>query len=94
MNRRRFFVSASLSLALLGAGVHAWSNRWKYIVVHHSGGNYGSIEILNKVHGERQKSDPVDSVYQNTHLKKMRHASLALDKFWVGVSFTRRLTMV
>jgi N-acetyl-anhydromuramyl-L-alanine amidase AmpD len=30
--------------------------------VHHSGGNYGSIELLNKVHRERQKSDPVDSI--------------------------------
>jgi hypothetical protein len=25
---------------------------------------------------------------KDTHLKKMQHASLALDKFWVGVSFT------
>jgi len=39
-----------------------WTNRWKYIVIHHSAGAYGNIEFLQKVHRERQSNDPLDAI--------------------------------
>ena len=39
-----------------------WTHRWNYIVIHHSAGNYGNIEFLQKVHRERQSRDPLDAI--------------------------------
>lgn len=60
--RRRFL---KRSLALVGAlavGGFYWPNRWKYIVIHHSAGNYGNIEFLQEVHRQRQSNDPIDAI--------------------------------
>ena len=34
-------------------------HRWNYIVIHHSAGNYGSIEFLQNIHDQRQSLDPL-----------------------------------
>jgi hypothetical protein len=62
MNRRTFVKTATASGLLLGAGALYWPNRWKYIVVHHSAGNFGSIDFLQRVHRERQGGDPIDAI--------------------------------
>lgn len=49
-----------LPLILLFA--YWWPVRWNYIVIHHSAGNYGNIAFLQKVHRERQRSDPLDAI--------------------------------
>ena len=46
----------------MGAGALYWPRRWKYIVVHHSAGNYGTIEFLQEVHRDRQAGDPIDAI--------------------------------
>ncbi|MGD8912202.1 MAG: peptidoglycan recognition family protein [Candidatus Thiodiazotropha sp.] len=46
----------------MGAGAIYWPNRWKYIVVHHSAGNFGTIDFLQRVHRERQAGDPIDAI--------------------------------
>ena len=61
MNRRAFIISSCITIAGLGATLY-WPNRWKYIVVHHSAGNFGNIEFLQKVHRERQQGDPIDAI--------------------------------
>ncbi len=62
MNRRRV-VTGTLGLgAVTAAGAWAWTNRWKYVVVHHSAGGFGTIEFLQRVHRERQPNDPVDAI--------------------------------
>jgi N-acetylmuramoyl-L-alanine amidase len=59
LTRRRL-----LTLILMGAAASAapfyWASRWRYIVVHHSGGGSGDIELLRRVHRERQARDPID----------------------------------
>jgi N-acetyl-anhydromuramyl-L-alanine amidase AmpD len=62
MNRRSFLKTSVLSGLFLGAGAIYWPNRWKYIVVHHSAGNFGNIDFLQRVHRERQASDPIDAI--------------------------------
>jgi N-acetylmuramoyl-L-alanine amidase len=62
MNRRNFLISTSIFLGSLGAGMLYWPNRWKHIVIHHSAGNFGNIEFLQKVHRERQSNDPIDAI--------------------------------
>jgi len=60
---RRKFLKRSLALVgAFAAGGLYWPNRWKYIVIHHSAGNYGNIEFLQKVHRERQHKDPIDAI--------------------------------
>ncbi len=45
--KRRTFLGLGISaISLSFAGAIYWPNRWKYIVIHHSAGNYGNIEIL------------------------------------------------
>lgn len=39
-----------------------WPNRWKYIVIHHSAGDYGNIEHLQKIHDQRQSKDPIHAI--------------------------------
>ena len=62
MNRRKFIIGVGSILGSLGLGAIYWPRRWKYIVVHHSAGNYGNIEFLQKVHRERQSKDPIDAI--------------------------------
>jgi N-acetyl-anhydromuramyl-L-alanine amidase AmpD len=62
MNRRTLLKSSALSGLLLGTGLLYWPNRWKYIVIHHSAGNFGTIDFLQRVHRERQASDPIDAI--------------------------------
>ncbi|MCW8876391.1 MAG: N-acetylmuramoyl-L-alanine amidase [Kangiellaceae bacterium] len=60
--RRRFLISATSAVALGIAGGMYWSGRWEYIVIHHSAGNFGNIEFLQKVHRQRQAGDPIDAI--------------------------------
>jgi hypothetical protein len=55
-------------LALLGLGAvlaatpYLWNRRWRYITIHHSGGDHGNVALLQRVHRERQPRDPVDAI--------------------------------
>ncbi len=62
MNRRRFFLSMAALGSAIGLGAFYWPRRWKYIVIHHSAGNFGNIEFLQQVHRERQANDPIDAI--------------------------------
>ena len=62
MNRRKFIIGAGTILGSFSLGAIYWPRRWKYIVIHHSAGNYGNIEFLQKVHRERQANDPIDAI--------------------------------
>lgn len=62
MNRRRFLTVSGLGLMGIGSSAWYWENRWEYIVIHHSAGNYGNIPFLQKVHRERQAKDPIDAI--------------------------------
>ena len=62
MNRRRFLITSSLVLGAAGLGGVYWANRWKYIVIHHSAGSYGTIDLLQRVHRQRQANDPIDAI--------------------------------
>ncbi|TQV80268.1 peptidoglycan recognition protein family protein [Aliikangiella coralliicola] len=60
---RRNLLKWSLTGGSLAAlGVFYWPRRWKYITIHHSAGNYGNIEFLQKVHRQRQANDPIDAI--------------------------------
>lgn len=39
-----------------------WQNRWNYIVIHHSAGNYGNIAHLQDVHNQRQSKEPINAI--------------------------------
>jgi N-acetyl-anhydromuramyl-L-alanine amidase AmpD len=39
-----------------------WPNRWNYIVIHLSAGNYGNIEHLQKIHNQRQSKEPINAI--------------------------------
>lgn len=60
--RRKLILSSLLGLTGLGAFVRYWPKRWRYIVIHHSAGNFGTIEFLQKVHRQRQALDPIDAI--------------------------------
>jgi N-acetyl-anhydromuramyl-L-alanine amidase AmpD len=62
MNRRTFLWSTAAVGSGIGVAALYWPRRWNYIVIHHSGGEYGNIRFLRKVHRERQKNDPVDAI--------------------------------
>ena len=62
MNRRNFLILGSLTTASIIGGALYWPKRWRYIVIHHSAGDYGNIEFIQKVHRQRQKSDPIDAI--------------------------------
>ncbi|OUS25303.1 hypothetical protein A9Q99_22190 [Gammaproteobacteria bacterium 45_16_T64] len=62
MKRRQFLGASSAVLAFASVGAWYWPQRWDYIVVHHSAGDFGNIEFLQKVHRERQAKDPVDAI--------------------------------
>lgn len=61
--KRRNFLKWGLGLTgATAVGAFYWPNRWKYIVIHHSAGNYGNIEFLQRVHRQRQSQDPIDAI--------------------------------
>ncbi|WP_395373597.1 peptidoglycan recognition family protein [Marinicella sp. W31] len=62
MKRRNFLISTGLMAVATVSTASYWKHRWKYIVVHHSGGEYGTIPFLQKVHAERQPNDPIDAI--------------------------------
>ena len=62
MNRRNALIAGSLILGTIATGGLFWPNRWKYIIIHHSAGNYGNVPFLQKVHRERQAKDPIDAI--------------------------------
>ena len=62
MNRHKFLIRSSVLLGAFGTAGFYWANRWEYIVVRHSAGNYGNIEFLQKVHRQRQAVDPIDAI--------------------------------
>ena len=62
MKRRTFLISISALITAIGGGWFFWQRRWKYIVIHHSAGDYGNLEFLQQVHRERQKGDPIDAI--------------------------------
>ncbi|MBX2857572.1 MAG: N-acetylmuramoyl-L-alanine amidase [Cellvibrionaceae bacterium] len=62
MNRRKLLIAASAVTAGAYTAAIYWPRRWRYIVIHHSAGNYGTIEFLQKVHRQRQKNDPIDAI--------------------------------
>lgn len=62
MDRRKLILTAASVTGLATMAGWYWPRRWKYIVVHHSAGNYGDIRFLQKVHRERQARDPVDAI--------------------------------
>lgn len=62
MDRRKFIISTSATLVGITTGALYWPIRWNYIVIHHSGGSYGNIPFLKKVHRERQGNDPIDAI--------------------------------
>jgi len=60
LNRRRVILGG---LALTAAGGSAAAmTRWNGIVVHHSAGNYGTLDLLRRVHRQRQARDPIDMI--------------------------------
>ena len=62
LSRRLLLTGSAAAVALAGVGVWYWPNRWRYIVVHHTAGDYATIEFLQQVHRERQAGDPVDAI--------------------------------
>lgn len=62
MKRRKFLMSSAAVATLIGGGALYWPNRWRYIVIHHSAGTFGSIDFLLRVHSQRQAGDPVDAI--------------------------------
>lgn len=62
MNRRKFIAASWALLGAVGLGAIYWPNRWRYIVIHHSAGNYATIKFLQQVHRDRQGGDPIDAI--------------------------------
>lgn len=62
MTRRRAILASLLTLGAVGLGGACWTTRWKYIVIHHSAGSFGDIDLLQRVHRERQPGDPIDAI--------------------------------
>lgn len=62
MNRRRFLLASGASVIAAGAGTVYWPRRWNHIVIHHSAGDFATIEFLQEVHRDRQSGDPIDAI--------------------------------
>lgn len=63
LSRRRFLLLSSLGVAgVMGLGALFPIQRWRYIVIHHSAGQFGDLRFLNEVHRQRQPHDPIDSM--------------------------------
>ena len=57
--KKIFFIVLFFCLSIL---VIYWPNRWNYIVIHHSAGDYGNIKFLQKIRKERQPIEPYDVI--------------------------------
>lgn len=62
MNRRRFLLTAGALGGILALGALYWPNRWRHIIIHHSGGDFATIDVLQQVHRQRQAGDPIDAI--------------------------------
>jgi len=62
VNRRKFLITTSALFLTSLPAICYWPNRWRYIVVHHSAGDYGNIPFLQQVHRQRQARDPIDAI--------------------------------
>ena len=62
MKRRNFILGTAFFASGVSAASLYWGRRWNYIVVHHSAGNFGTIEFLQEVHRDRQAGDPLDAI--------------------------------
>ena len=62
MNRRRFLIASGVLVGLAGAGAAYWPGRWTHIVIHHSAGDFATLQMLQQVHRERQPGDPIDAI--------------------------------
>lgn len=62
MKRREFLTNSLVAFSTLGLCGAYWEQRWHYIVIHHSAGDYGCIPFLTKVHRRRNYSDPIDAI--------------------------------
>ncbi len=62
MDRRRFLMTAGGLAGVTALGAVYWPRRWTYIVIHHSAGDYGTIDFLQEVHRQRQPGDPIDAI--------------------------------
>lgn len=59
---KRILLVILIFLIIISCVLCYWPNRWNYIVIHHSAGNYGNIEFLQEIHKERQKRDPINAI--------------------------------
>jgi N-acetyl-anhydromuramyl-L-alanine amidase AmpD len=62
MNRRNFLIGTSLLTSGAIFSTYYWARRWNYIIIHHSGGDFGNINYLRQVHKERQNHDPIGAI--------------------------------
>lgn len=60
--RRRTLIFFGLAATLATAIAWLQPRRWRYIIVHHSGGASGDLDLLRRVHRERQPNDPIDMI--------------------------------
>jgi len=60
--KRSPLILVATGVSLSAAGAFAWNKRWNYIVIHHSAGASGNIDILQHVHRQRQANDPIDAI--------------------------------
>jgi len=59
--RRRALIFGTAATSILGFALW-WTRRWHYIVIHHSAGANGDLELLKRVHRARQPGDPIDAI--------------------------------
>lgn len=60
--KRRTLLTLTGTATLAVAAPAYWTSRWRYITIHHSGGGFGDVALLRRVHRERQPHDPVDAI--------------------------------
>jgi len=62
IQRRSFLKKSAVFLTMAALGGLYWTKRWEYIVIHHSAGDFGTLEFLQQVHRQRQANDPIDAI--------------------------------
>ena len=60
MKKKCIIIITTLILIILS--ILYWLNRWNYIVIHHSAGDYGNIEHLQDIHDQRQSKEPIHAI--------------------------------
>lgn len=61
MKRRTVLAGIGASGAVVGLGLY-WPNRWNHIVIHHTAGNFATLDFLREVRRQRQPGTLVDAV--------------------------------